>query len=122
MEWLVNNWYLLIAAMALIGCFGLAIKKFVLMPSDKQLEKVKEWLLYAVTAAEKELGSGTGQIKLRYVYDMFIAKFKWTSKLISFSTFSALVDEALDKMKGLLEDNNDLKCYVGIPISRKLKK
>lgn len=122
MEWLINNWYLLVAAVALIGGAGLAIKKFVMMPSESQLEKVKEWLLYAVTAAEKELGSGTGQIKLRYVYDMFVAKFKWTSKILSFSTFSALVDEALDKMRDLLEDNDNLKAYIGIPISRRLKK
>lgn len=121
MEWLINNWYLLVAAVALIGGAGLAIKKFVMMPSETQLEKVKEWLLYAVIAAEKELGSGTGQIKLRYVYDMFVAKFKWTSKILSFSTFSALVDEALDKMRDLLEDNDKLKHYVGVPISRKLK-
>lgn len=51
------------------------------MPSDKQLNKVREWLLYAVTKAEKELGGGTGQIKLRYVYDMFVARFAGTYKV-----------------------------------------
>ena len=38
-----------------------AVYVFVKMPSDKQLNKVREWLLYAVTKAEKELGGGTGQ-------------------------------------------------------------
>lgn len=121
MEWLISNWYLIIAAVAIIGCIGLAIKKFVSMPTAQQIEKIKEWLLFAVVDAEKELGSGTGQIKLRYVYDMFISRFGWVAKIIPFSTFSAFVDEALDKMKDILADNDNLKAYIGIPISRKLK-
>lgn len=122
MEWLISNWYILVAAVALIGCVGLAIKKFVSMPTAQQIEKIKEWLLFAVVDAEKELGSGTGQIKLRYVYDMFISRFGWVAKIIPFSTFSAFVDEALDKMKDILADNDNLKAYIGIPISRKLHK
>ena len=57
------------------------------MPTNEQLKKVKEWLLWAVAEAEKELGSGTGQLKLRYVYDMFIVKFPSLAKIISFETF-----------------------------------
>lgn len=121
MEWLISNWYILVAAVAIIGCIGLGIKKFVSMPTAQQIEKIKEWLLFAVVDAEKELGSGTGQIKLRYVYDMFISRFGWVAKIIPFSTFSAFVDEALDKMKDILADNDNLKAYIGIPISRKLK-
>ena len=121
MEWLISNWYLIIAAVAIIGCIGLAIRKFTSMPTARQIEKMKEWLLYAVVAAEKELGSGTGQIKLRYVYDMFISRFGWVAKVIPFPTFSAFVDEALDKMRDMLADNDKLKAYVGIPLSRKLK-
>lgn len=112
MEWIVSNWYLIIAAVALIGGIGLAIKKFTSMPTAQQIENIKQWLLYAVVEAEKELGSGTGQIKLRYVYDMFVAKFGWVAKVIPFSTFSAFVDEALDKMKAILEDNSNLQKYI----------
>lgn len=122
MEWLISNWYLIVAAVAVISGIVLAIKKFTSMPTAQQIEKMKEWLLYAVVAAEKELGSGTGQIKLRYVYDMFIARFGWVAKILPFSTFSAFVDEALDKMKDILADNDELKGYIGIPISRRLKK
>ncbi|MFR6482019.1 MAG: hypothetical protein ACLUPD_10785 [Anaerotignum faecicola] len=46
----------------------------------EQREKVKEWLLLAVTEAEKELGSGTGQLKLRYVYDLFLRRFPAVAK------------------------------------------
>ena len=89
-----------------------AVYVFVKMPSDKQLNKVREWLLYAVTKAEKELGGGTGQIKLRYVYDMFVARFAWLARVISFEAFSMMVDEALERMKKMLENNKAMQTLV----------
>lgn len=112
MEFFVNYWYLLIAAIAVLAISGYAIYTFVKKPTTEQISKVKEWLLYAVTAAEKELGSGTGQIKLRYVYDMFIAKFPYLVKVIPFETFSILVDEALDKFRSMLDTNSNLQSYI----------
>ena len=78
----------------------------------KQPKKVKEWLLYAVTLAEKDLGGGTGKIKLRKVYDMFVEKYPVVSFLVSFETFSKWVDVALDKMNEMLKENQALKAYV----------
>lgn len=71
----------------------------------KYPSKVREWMLYAVTEAERELGGGTGQLKLRKVYDMFLAKFPKLSVFISFATFSSWVDIALDKMREMIEKN-----------------
>ena len=73
---------------------------------------MREWLLYAVTKAEKELGGGTGQIKLRYVYDMFVARFAWLARVISFEAFSMMVDEALERMKKMLESNKAMQDFV----------
>jgi len=104
MKFITENWFVLTAAVAAVGA-ARAAYVFVKMLSTKQMNKVREWLLYAVTKAEKELGGGTGQIKLRYVYDMFMARFTWIAKVISFEVFSLMVDEALEKMKGMLENN-----------------
>lgn len=112
MEFIVNYWPLLLVILAALVGVGYFIYAFVKMPSSKQIQKVKEWLLYAVTAAEKELGSGTGQIKLRYVYDMFIAKFSYLAKVIPFESFSNLVDEVLENFRTLLEQNTNLQTYV----------
>ena len=112
MDFIITYWPILLAIVAAIGVGGYAIYAFVKMPSNEQLKKVKEWLLYAVTEAEKELGSGTGQIKLRYVYDMFIAKFPYLAKVVSFEAFSNLVDEVLDNFRGMLESNKQLNTYV----------
>lgn len=113
MEFLINNWFLLIIAIAVIACISYCIYVFINRPTNEQLSKVKEWLLFGVAQAEKELGSGTGQIKLRYVYDMFILRFPYLSRIISFDMFSKLVDESLDKFKNMLNDNNDLQKYIG---------
>lgn len=112
MEFLINYWYFLIAVIAILSISGYSVYVFVKRPTTEQINSVKEWLLYAVASAEKELGSGTGQIKLRYVYDMFIAKFPYLAKVISFESFSLLVDEALDKFKTMLSNNSKLQTYI----------
>ena len=78
----------------------------------KQPKKVREWLVYAVTLAEKDLGGGTGKIKLRKVYDMFVEKYPVISFLVSFDTFCKWVDVALDTMNEMLKDNKNLKAYI----------
>lgn len=87
MKYIVENWFVIVGLIAVLAAGGYAIYVFVKMPSDKQLNKVREWLLYAVTKAEKELGGGTGQIKLRYVYDMFVTRFAWLARVISLRLF-----------------------------------
>ena len=60
---LMENWYLVVALMAVAGMVGVCIGRFLKMPTAAQREKVKEWLLWAVTQAEAELGSGTGKLR-----------------------------------------------------------
>ena len=85
---------------------------FFKLPSESQKNKVKKWLLYAVALAEKKLGSGTGQLKLRYVYDMFLSKFPFLIKVISFETFSLWVDEALFEFEQILQTNEKINEYI----------
>lgn len=72
---------------------------------------VKEWLLWAVTDAENFLGSGTGKLKLRYVYDKFCEKFPAVKYLLPFSVFSAWVDEALVLMRKEIEQNPNIAAF-----------
>lgn len=112
MKFFIDNWMLLVALVAVLVSSGLTIYSFYKKPTTEQIESVKEWLLFAVTEAEKKLGGGTGKLKLRFVYDMFIQKFPHTSCLISFEMFSGLVDEALEKMRAMLENNKAVETYV----------
>lgn len=115
MEFIVDNWYIIIALMVVIAGVVIAVVKFFKNPSAKQLEKIREWLLYATTLAEKELGGGTGQLKLRFVYDMFVEKFSWLAKVVSFEKFSELVDEALGDMNDMLSQNVAVQLFVNGP-------
>ena len=112
MEFLANNWYIILAFATLVVVFGIYVARFLKMPTKEQMDAVREWLLMAVTEAEKELGGGTGKLKLRYVYDLFVVRFSWLAKVIPFSTFSELVDEALIEMREMLEQNVAVKVYV----------
>lgn len=109
---MMENIAVIIGICCVIGVIGFGIYQFLKLEKDKQLEIVKEWLLLAVVEAEKKLGGGTGQIKLRYVYDMFIEKFKFLALMITFEQFSVMVDMALDKMRLMLSSNEKLKDYV----------
>lgn len=112
METLIENWHVLAAGLAVLVAAGLGIYRFVGLPTQEQLDKVRKWLLWAVTEAEKELGSGTGELKLRQVYDLFVVRFPWLAKVISFDLFSALVDEALEEMRELLDTNQAVSAFV----------
>ena len=112
MEFIVNNWFLIVALVAALGVSIFAVVRFVGLPTEAQIAKVKEWLVFACMEAEKELGGKTGQLKLRMVYDMFLSKFSWLAKVISFNDFSKMVDESLDKFKEMLKSNKAVKTLV----------
>ena len=112
MKWLVDNWSLLVALVCVVFTLFLTVRRFIGLPTEEQIAAVKEWLLWAVIQAEKDLGSGTGKLKLRQVYDLFVTKFPWVAKHISFTSFSIWVDEALIEMKKLLETNAYINMFV----------
>lgn len=103
MKWIVDNWSLLVV-IAIIATYVIASGK----------KSVQEWLLYAVSMAEKDLGGGTGKLKLRYAYDSFVATYPIISKIIPFGVFSMWVDEALDEMRSIIETNMDIKAYLEV--------
>jgi hypothetical protein len=104
---MIENYIIYMAVGLVIVCGAIFIYLAYKYPA-----KVREWLLYAVTLAEKEYGSGTGQIKLRMVYDMFIKKYPKLSIFISFETFSGWVDIALDKMRMMIEEDSAVNALI----------
>ena len=103
LTFLAENWYVIVVVLVLL--FGIYY-------TITNKEKVKVWLEWAVTTVEKELGTKTGQLKLRKVYDMFIERFPVFSKLVPFSTFSIWVDEALEFLRNQLANNEAIKAFV----------
>ena len=95
------------AALAVI-----AVVVFVLLYKFCGVEKVKNWLLWAVCEAETALGSGTGKLKLATVYSLFIERFPTFSKIMPYTLFSKLVDEALEIMREWLENNKAIAAVI----------
>lgn len=101
-NWIIQNWYYIIFVFLLIiiAIYGI------------MTNKVIEWLKYAVSIAEEDLGTGTGQLKLRKVYDMFIATFPKFAIILPFPIFSKWVDLALEWMEEQLEKNPNFSAIV----------
>ena len=102
MNWLIENWYYIVFAIlvVLILIYGV------------MSGKAKEWLRWGVSIAEKDLGSGTGQLKLRKVYDVFMERFPMFSKIVPFFIFSKWVDLALEWMRDQLDKNPSIKSTI----------
>ena len=99
----MSTFDLILVGLFFCSAFGVMLYNFMKLTKSQQESKVKEWLLFAVVQAEKQLGGGTGKIKLRLVYDMFVTKFE---------QFSLLVDEALEEMKNITKDNVSISNYI----------
>ena len=114
MNFLIENWMVVFGLAVAVILAAIVVYRFFGMPTDKQVAKIKEWLIWACIEAEKALQSGTGQLKLRQVYDMFCAvpAFSWVAKLISFEMFSDWVSDALVTVKQMLVSNEALATYV----------
>ena len=62
MQWLIDNWTALVVIVAVVLFVYFYVKKiYDDFPSQEHLDKVRNWLLYAVIEAEKEYGAGTGR-------------------------------------------------------------
>lgn len=107
-----NNIIMIAVVIIAICLLCIGIVYFFKLSKERQQEIIKQWLLVAVVKAEKELGDGTGQLKLRFVYDLFLDKFKFISYLITFNQFSALVDDVLDIMRAMISNNKNIEDYV----------
>lgn len=112
LNFIIENWFFIVTAIVMIAMAIIIAVNFFNLPAKEQTAKVKEWLLYAVTEAEKQLGGGTGQLKLRQVYDLFVQRFPAVALAVSFETFSAWVDEALEQMRNMLDTNVKAAAYV----------
>ena len=103
----------MVMVMVIIGiAVGSGFYAFVKSTREQKIANIKEWLKYAVVVAEKQLGSGTGQLKLRYVYNTAVNKFPFIVSVVTFEVFSLWVDEALEWMKQQIVTNGAINEYI----------
>ena len=98
-----------IVALCVGGVIALGIIVYLVVNEKK---KLSEWLIWAVSEAEKLLGEKTGQLKLRTVYAWFTEKFPVIAAILPFRVFSAWVDTALVTLRKWLETGNPIGDYI----------
>ena len=111
-NFIAKNWFLIVFALVAIIFVTCSIIRFIHMPTAKQIENLMEWLKIAVVEAEKQFQSGTGQLKLRAVYESAVIAFPWIAKYMTFEKFSQLVDIALVWMREQIEQNEKIREYI----------
>lgn len=112
MNQFIINLPLICLFIAITACLVCAIYYFYHMPTEDKKQALIEWLKWAVTVAEKEYGGKTGQLKLRYVWELALKQFPWLTRCMSFEMFSRYVDEALEWFRNQLESNPAIKQLV----------
>ena len=118
---MVSIYVVVFIVMLLVISVGYNVYAFSKLSPTDQEDKVREWLLLAVIKAEATFGGGTGKLKLRAVYDMFITKFPWLVKAVSFQAFSDMVDDALEEMKDIIVNNPKVAEYIASGIDIKIE-
>jgi galactitol-specific phosphotransferase system IIC component len=79
----------------------------IVMIRQGYIKQVKQGLLYLVTKAEQEFGSGTGELKYAAVADWIYEKLPAIARLfLSAETIDSLIELAVDEMKDYLSINN----------------
>lgn len=114
MDIIKNNYIAILFVVAVTVAAVFIIYRFLRMPSEKQKKKVQEWLVWACIEAEKALQSGTGKLKLREVWNMFVSvpAFKFVANIITFDLFEKWVSDALIAAKQMIINNPVLAEYV----------
>lgn len=112
MDFVLNYGFIIVLLLICISALGIRLFYFAYLPSEEKIENLMNVLYWLVSEAEKDLGSGTGALKLRKVYAACVKELPWVAKLMSFNKFADYVDDALKWMRTEIEKNPKFKAYI----------
>lgn len=124
MKWVMDNWSLLVVVLSTVIVIAIRVASYLRLSDedkakakaqhrDAMLRALSDWLLIAVTEAEKELGGGTGKLKLRAVYEKAISLFgPELADIVTLEQLDQLLQVPLDQMRDMLVDNKAIRKYV----------
>lgn len=96
-----------------------AVLAIVVIAGGIYVNGFKNWLVWAVSEAENMFGSNTGKLKLRYAYELAVARFPMVAKFIPFTLFSKMVDNALIIMRDMIENNKNIADAIADKVNEK---
>ena len=82
---------------------------FINKSPKERVETIKQWAIYACALAEAHLGSGTGQMKMRETYDMFLQRFPSLATVITYEKYKEIAEKALLEFKQMLSTNPNIQ-------------
>ena len=109
LDFILNYWHLIITALAMIVIAIVFIIDFIKKSPKERMDSIKQWAIYACALAESHLGSGTGQLKMRETYDMFLEKFPSLAEVITYEKYKAIAETALIEFKEMLKTNPNIQ-------------
>lgn len=107
LNWIMENWFIIVAVMALIFVAAYQCLKFSKLTKKQQLAKIKRTAYILVAEAEFSFGSKAGQAKFNYVYKMLANKFPLFNRIPKEAAYK-IIDEALDELKEALKEEKEL--------------
>lgn len=108
----IKNFMVICGCLFILIAAIMAFINYIKKPKEEKISDVQEWLKMAVAYAEREFGSKTGQLKLRYVYDLFLQRYPELHYFVSFEDISEWVDVALEWLNSQLESNKAIVDYI----------
>lgn len=120
LEFINNNWTLIITLCGLILGIYTKIKNYINLSREKKidiaLEQIRKSMLELVSKSEKEYGSNTGKLKKSKVLEEIFNKYPelkyFTNQEELEKILDDIINENLDKMKKMLESNEEFKKYI----------
>lgn len=109
MDFIINYWPMLIVAIAIIAMAIVTVIDFINKSPKERIETIKQWAVYACAMAEAHLGSGTGQMKMRETYDMFLQRFPSLATVITYEKYKEIAEKALLEFKQMLSTNPNIQ-------------
>lgn len=108
-NFLIANWDSVLVVVAFLVLIVVLIKR----GETKVLKKI---LFNLVTQAEKQFGSGTGELKFAAVADWIYQRIPAILKLLfTEKDIAAMIEAVLEEAKKAWGSNENLKCYIETP-------
>lgn len=104
-EFITANWDLLLAAVVVIGTVIYAVVK-------QEKDIIFKMLFALITEAERQYGSGTGELKLSSVVSQVYEKLPAALNIIPVATVEKWVEQALVSAKEKWAKNNNVATYI----------
>ncbi len=106
LNWLIENWFLIVIFLCFFGKSIINTINFLLMEPNKRLLFIRENILNLVLKAEEQLGSKTGELKLKLVINSFYKKYPIAKLIISETKLIEVIEESVTEMKNTLKKNS----------------